>query len=222
MASKTLTFQEKVNKLQVGTKAPKKQFNNFGKYSYRSCEDILEGIKPLMVELGLSVNLSDEIVMVGERYYVKATAILTDGENEFMATGFAREADQKKGMDASQVTGATSSYARKYALQGLLALDDNKDADYTSGGGNGNGGKPTPKPAPKQSAPAKGNGNGNGGAELPKIAGVTFKKITGKDGSMYVIADGDTYNKKTQLEKLGFKKRKDQAGNWVTYRPAHA
>ena len=125
-------FIKKVAKVQSELKAPKNQRNNFGGYNYRSCEDILEAVKPLLTSQGLVLTVCDEIVQVGERYYVKATATITDGTNSINNVAFAREEESKKGMDASQITGATSSYARKYALNGLLCIDDTKDADATN------------------------------------------------------------------------------------------
>lgn len=130
----------KLSKIQTELKAPKGQFNSFGKYKYRSCEDILEGVKPLLAEHKCAITIADEMVMIGERYYIKATATLHDcesGESIFNAA-LAREEEIKKGMDSSQVTGATSSYARKYALNGLLAIDDTKDSDATNNHGKGN------------------------------------------------------------------------------------
>lgn len=123
-----------LNKIQVELKAPKNQFNSFGKYKYRSLEDIFEGIKPLLEKYECSISISDEIVQVGDRYYIKATATLRDKDNNIVATniGFAREEENKKGMDSSQVTGATSSYARKYAMNGLFAIDDVRDSDSTN------------------------------------------------------------------------------------------
>lgn len=118
-----------VGDIQHKLKAPKGQYNSFGKYNYRSCEDILEGVKPLLKEHNLALLIDDEIVQIGERYYVKATAKITDGREIVSATAYAREPDTKKGMDESQITGATSSYARKYALNALLCIDDTKDAD---------------------------------------------------------------------------------------------
>ena len=129
MEETKLNFYEKVTKVQTELKAPKGQFNKFGNYNYRSCEDIVESIKPLLAKYGLYLNISDEIILVGDRYYVRATAMLTDGNAATTTTGFAREPNDKKGMDESQITGAASSYARKYALNGLLAIDDTKDAD---------------------------------------------------------------------------------------------
>lgn len=124
-----ITFQQKVVAIQSKLKAPKGQYNSFGKYNYRSCEDILEGVKPLLSENELVLTIEDSIEMIGDRYYVKATATLSDGTNSISTSAYARESLDKKGMDSSQVTGATSSYARKYALNGLLCIDDTKDAD---------------------------------------------------------------------------------------------
>lgn len=124
-----VVLNQKVGDIQHKLKAPKGQYNSFGKYNYRSCEDILEGVKPLLKEHNLALLIDDEIVQIGERYYVKATAKITDGREIVSATAYAREPDTKKGMDESQITGATSSYARKYALNALLCIDDTKDAD---------------------------------------------------------------------------------------------
>ena len=124
-----MEFIEKIVAIQSELKAPKGQYNSFGKYNYRSCEDILEGVKPLLTKHGLVLTIQDSINLIGDRFYVKATATITDGKEELSTSAYARESLDKKGMDASQVTGATSSYARKYALNGLLAIDDTKDAD---------------------------------------------------------------------------------------------
>jgi len=132
-----MNFYDKIIKIQSELKVSKQQRNKFGNYNYRSCEDIVEGVKPLSKELGLALLISDELVLIGERYYIKATAKLTDGENEVSCNGYARESDNKKGMDDSQLTGSTSSYARKYALNGLLAIDDTKDADNLNKHGKG-------------------------------------------------------------------------------------
>ena len=124
------TIHEKLSQIQSKLNAPKGQYNSFGKYNYRNCEDILQALKPILSEHKCHVSLSDEVVIAGNRFYIKATATITDSENNsFSTTAFAREAESKKGMDESQVTGSTSSYARKYALNGLFAIDDNKDAD---------------------------------------------------------------------------------------------
>lgn len=119
---------KKLSEVQRKLNAPKGQFNSFGKYHYRSCEDILMAVKPLLD--GLVITINDQIEVIGDRIYVKATATFSDGENSISSTAYAREPETKKGCDDSQITGATSSYARKYALNGLLLIDDNKDADH--------------------------------------------------------------------------------------------
>lgn len=120
---------EKLAFVQQNLKVPKSQDNKFGKYKYRSCEDILQHAKPWLVKAEISLIISDEIILVGDRIYVKATATVSNKSGQLSSSGFAREPNDKKGMDASQITGAASSYARKYALNGLLAIDDTKDAD---------------------------------------------------------------------------------------------
>lgn len=119
----------KLSVIQSEVKAPKGQFNSFGKYRYRSCEDIVEAVKPILNKHGFSLILSDDVVGICARIYVKATATITNGTDTYTATAYAREEEIKKGMDASQITGTASSYARKYALNGLFAIDDTKDAD---------------------------------------------------------------------------------------------
>ena len=118
---------KKLNAIQRKLSVPKSQINSFGRYNYRSCEDILEAVKPLLD--GAVIVISDEIINIGSRYYVKATVSLKEGAETISNTAYAREAEEKKGMDISQITGATSSYARKYALNGMLLIDDTKDAD---------------------------------------------------------------------------------------------
>jgi len=125
-----LTLIDKLGKIQVELKAPKKQLNKFGGYNYRSLEDILEALKPLIKKHQISLIMNDELINIGERYYIKATASIYGGESSRSASGYAREAEHKKGMDESQLTGSTSSYARKYALNGLFCIDDTKDADH--------------------------------------------------------------------------------------------
>ena len=122
-------MNDKLMRIQERLKAPKSNYNSFGKYKYRSCEDILEAVKPLLAEEDLTLTLSDEIEQIGDRYYVRATASLYDEALVTTVSAYAREEDNKKGMDASQITGAASSYARKYALNGLFLIDDTKDAD---------------------------------------------------------------------------------------------
>ena len=124
-----MKLHEKLLAIQTKLKAPKGQYNKFGNFNYRSAEDILEAVKPLNAEQGVLLTITDEIKEVGGRIYVVATATVSDGTDELKVSAFAREPENKKGMDDSQITGATSSYARKYALNGLYAIDDNKDAD---------------------------------------------------------------------------------------------
>jgi hypothetical protein len=119
-------------KIQAELKAPKGQTNNFGKYKYRSAEDIIEAVKPILNKYGTALVISDEVVQVGDRIYIKATASLMHLEEVISVHGWAREEEVKKGMDAAQITGSASSYARKYALNGLFAIDDTKDADATN------------------------------------------------------------------------------------------
>jgi hypothetical protein len=119
-------------KIQAELKAPKGQTNNFGKYKYRSAEDIIEAVKPILNKYGTALVISDEVVQVGDRIYIKATASLMHLEEVISVHGWAREEEFKKGMDAAQITGSASSYARKYALNGLFAIDDTKDADATN------------------------------------------------------------------------------------------
>ena len=140
-----MTIYEKMSDIQTRLKAPKSQYNSFGKYNYRNCEDILEAVKPLLNEHKLYINISDTVEHVGDRYYIKATVTVSDGENNIVSQAYAREEESKKGMDGSQVTGASSSYARKYALNGMFAIDDTKDSDTTN-----TGGKEQPKEKPKE------------------------------------------------------------------------
>ena len=159
MADKQYSLKSKLMHIQTELKAPKNLYNSFGKYHYRNAEGIQEALKPFEKEYGVIVTLSDEIVEVGGRVYVKATATITDAEESISVTAYAREALDKKGMDDAQVTGATSSYARKYALNGLFLLDDTKDVDteeYQSAG------KQAPsRPAPKSETPKKENNEPN-------------------------------------------------------------
>lgn len=129
-----MSIYEKLLNIQSELKAPKSQINKFGGYNYRNCEDILEAVKPICKKHNAVVYLSDKLVLIGERYYIEATATLVDvetGENAIV-TAYAREEESKKGMDGSQITGASSSYARKYALNGLFDIDDTKDSDTTN------------------------------------------------------------------------------------------
>ncbi len=125
-------ISEKLLAIQIALKAPKGNYNTFGKYKYRSCEDILEAVKPILNEVGCTLKMTDELVNIGDRYYIKASAILRYKEEVDSADGFAREAETQKGFDQMQLTGSTSSYARKYALNGLFLIDDTKDSDFSN------------------------------------------------------------------------------------------
>lgn len=129
-----MNVYEKLLHVQSELKVPKSNYNSFGKYSYRNCEDILEAFKPLGKDIKAVLTVNDELVLIGERYYVKSVVTFIDIESceKVTNTAYAREEDNKKGMDSSQVTGATSSYARKYALNGLFCIDDTKDSDCTN------------------------------------------------------------------------------------------
>jgi len=120
---------KKLIEVQTELKAPKNKFNSFGNFSYRSCEDILESVKPLLKARGLMMTITDEVVNVGSKNYIRATVTIRDGDQTVSVSAFAREAEAKKGMDDSQITGTASSYARKYALNGMFLIDDTKDAD---------------------------------------------------------------------------------------------
>ena len=141
---------KKLATIQSRLKAPKNQYNSFGKYKYRSCEDILEALKPLANEQGCAITIEDSPIMVGEWHYIQATATLSDGYNSTSVKAYARESETKSGMDSSQITGTASSYARKYALNGLFAIDDTKDADTMD-----NRQKVEPNPATKELAKVK-------------------------------------------------------------------
>lgn len=126
------SIYQKLVEIQANLKAPKNQFNKFGGYHYRSAEDIVDAVKPLLYERGLFQTITDEVVNIGDRYYVKATVSISDGQDSITVDAYAREIEDKKGAEPSQITGATSSYARKYAMNGLFAIDDNKDSDATN------------------------------------------------------------------------------------------
>jgi hypothetical protein len=165
---------EVLSKIQKEMKAPKSQFNAFGKYKYRSCEDILEAVKPFLN--GTVLYISDEMVLIGERYYIKATATLRNGDEAVSVTAYAREEVEKKGMDSSQITGAASSYARKYALNGLFLIDDTKDSDATNEHGKGAGDE---KPKGSQVEQLKGKLGGNDAAD-PYLTEAQAKDIIGQ------------------------------------------
>jgi hypothetical protein len=142
--------------IQALVKAPKGQFNSFGKYKFRSAEDIVEAVKPVINPIGFYLTITDELVHIGDRFYIKAITKLSNGKLTYSTEALAREESDKKGMDASQITGAASSYARKYALNGLFAIDDTRDADATNDHGKEDKKKDTPKStAPKKVEPVK-------------------------------------------------------------------
>jgi hypothetical protein len=200
--------------VQQNLKAPKGQYNSFGKYKYRSCEDILQAARPLCNENGLVLTVSDEIISMGARYYVKATSKVTD-----IATGesvenvaYAREDDTKKGMDAAQITGACSSYARKYSLCGLFAIDDNKDMDTEEYQGKKQETKQTTPPAVhssqdamrKKALEALGNKMKELGVlkeEVSALAGTKYGKLSTREMTTNEICDL-TNNLKTYIEEV--------------------
>lgn len=163
-----MAIYEKLLNIQSELKAPKNQTNNFGRYNYRSCEDILEAVKPILKKEKCVVIVNDEIEQVDNRFYVKATVSLVDVESGEIidSSAYAREEENKKGMDSSQVTGASSSYARKYALSGLFAIDDTKDSDVT------NSGEENESSASQQSLIKQQIG------EILKVKGIGFDKLT--------------------------------------------
>lgn len=166
-----MSIYEKLLSVQSELKAPKGQYNSFGKYKFRSCEDILEAVKPLCMKNSLCLILTDSIEFIGNRYYIKATAIITDGESKIETTAYAREDEIKKGMDGSQITGSASSYARKYALNGLFNIDDTKDSDT------GEQTKATTNQSCQQSEPTQQN---NAPVICPKCRKPVTEMITAK------------------------------------------
>lgn len=179
--AETINIAAKLVQIQRELKAPKGQYNSFGKYHYRSCEDITEAAKPICAKYNTALTLDDDVVEIGGRVYIKATARLTDAEtgNSIFTTAFAREEDTKKGMDASQLTGSTSSYARKYALSGLFALDDTKDSDFTN---TGDGEK-------KQSLGSQIASIGESGPYVCVECGKPFTAFTDKNGRSYTAQE---------------------------------
>lgn len=170
-----MNVYEKLQHVQSGLKAPKNQYNKFGNYHYRNCEDIQEAAKPLLQEVKAALVVGDELVLIGERYYIRATARFVDCESGEMVENmaYAREEQEKKGMDVSQVTGSTSSYARKYALNGLFCIDDVKDADNqdnTDGKGQA--------PARSTKSRTKASGTKQGAPEPPPVQGAETEKVT--------------------------------------------
>ena len=166
-------INEKLLEIQTELKAPKSQYNSFGKYKYRNCEDILEALKPLLAKVKAAVVITDEIVNIAQRFYVKATVRLINVENEEVieTSAYAREPENKKGLDESQITGSTSSYARKYALNAMFAIDDTKDSDYAPDSNS------KPASAPKNKPLSNEKTNNVSRETLLKISNETLLKI---------------------------------------------
>lgn len=165
-------LSNKLCAIQSKLKAPKGQFNKFGKYNYRNCEDILEAVKPLLADACMSIVISDDVKLVGDRVYVVATVTLCDGKDSVSNTAFAREDLAKKGMDASQITGAASSYARKYALNGMFCIDDTRDVDSHDNSAS------QPK-GPSDNGMAWVNAIKAGNAKLEEINNVEYREYIG-------------------------------------------
>jgi len=172
---------EKLMKVQQELKAPKNRKNDFGGYKYRSCSDILEEVKPLLKKEGLTLTISDVVIPIGDRYYIKATATLYENEEngtQISTCAFAREEETKKGMDAAQITGSASSYARKYALNGLFCIDDTDDPDATNDHGKTEEAQAPKKAAKPKPAPQK--------TELKcEACGKTITSWTSKTGNVF-------------------------------------
>jgi hypothetical protein len=162
-----VSIYAKLIKVQNELKAPKNQYNSFGKYSYRNCEDICESVKPLLLANGLAMFISDNIELIGDRYYIKAIVTVVDTETGETLTNsaLAREEENKKGMDSSQVTGSTSSYARKYALNGMFLIDDTKDSDFTNTHGKEN----------NEEKPSRIKGTGLSEAQIKRLYAIAAK-----------------------------------------------
>ena len=208
-----MNIYEKLNRIQVELKAPKNSYNNFGKYKYRNLESILEALKPLLDKYKCVLTVSDNIELIGERFYIKSTATLIDIEsgkiegdfsNRITTVAYAREEDSKKGMDASQLTGASSSYARKYALNGLFAIDDTKDSDDMNQGEKpiirSQNNPPKSAPAQQQTQTQQQDFNANSNSNL--ITESQAKR-------MYALAKGDIEILKKVLYQFDFTSSKE-------------
>ena len=178
-------------------KAPKGQYNSFGKYKYRSCEDILEAVKPLLAKYELLLTITDDVVAVGDRVYIKATATVVNAEGECVSSSsLAREENEKKGMDASQITGSASSYARKYALNGLFCIDDTKDADATNTHGKDEQ-KSTPEPSATYQMAIRALGECKTAEDTIKVC-KTWESRVGGQADQFKAECRAMYNKLTQ------------------------
>lgn len=194
----------KLSKIQSELKVPKNQYSKFGEYNYRNCEDILEALKPMLKEVGAVITLADEIQLLGARYYIKAVATLTDidSKESITSTAYAREDEERKKMDGSQLTGSASSYARKYALNGLFAIDDTKDSDYTNKGVETPSRTQTRSKAPKAQAKTP-NDYKIEFAQLLKVKGIPFTQFIDYLKENYRVdkLDGLNVNQLEQLKK---------------------
>ena len=201
-----MAILEKLYRIQTELKVPKGQFNAFGKYKYRSCEDILEAVKPLLQATKCVLPISDEIKLIGDRYYIEATVTLIDCETgeKYSCSASAREELDKKGMDSSQVTGAASSYARKYALNGLLDIDDEKGSDTTNTGKEEKQVITIDKPTTKASPTAKGE---YPKTEQPQVSSKLVSEAQRK--RLFAIAKSDTELIKSVVSSYGYESSKD-------------
>lgn len=195
-----MVLLQKLLKIQAELKAPKNQYNKFGEFYYRSCEDILSAAKPLCIREGILLYVTDEVKMIGERYYVKATASVTDGENTLFAEAYARETESRPKMDAAQLTGAASSYARKYALNGLFCLDDTKDADAMKF-------EEPQKAKTKAKTPTKDD-------YLREVAAEAKKQHLGGKEVQYILR---TRYQKSSSSELTLEEASDLAANFIQY-----
>lgn len=187
----------KLMNVQQELKAPKSQYNSFGKYSYRNCEDILEAAKPILSKNNSLILLNDNVKQIGDRFYIEATATFVDTESgeRIQVNALAREDETKKGMDLAQVTGSTSSYARKYALNGLLSIDDSKDSDFTNTHGKDN--------------TSKTNENATGAQEQPSKSNNTNTISEARQKRLFAISKGNANVVKEVLMKHGYTSSKD-------------
>lgn len=192
---------EKLLAIQIELKAPKNQYNSFGKYKYRNCEDILEAVKPLCLKNKAVLTISDEIKNENGRFYVKAIATLHDTESDetILVSAFAREVENKTGMDGSQVTGASSSYARKYALNGLFAIDDTKDSDTTNTGDKGEDKPKSVQETKPQELVEPIKMTLEEAKKLRTKSGIELDKLTNKQLDAFLNCNRETHKKAAEL-----------------------
>ena len=211
-------INEKLLEIQTELKAPKSQYNSFGNYKYRNCEDILEALKPLLAKVKAAVVITDEIVNIAQRFYVKATVRLINVENEEVieTSAYAREPENKKGLDESQITGSTSSYARKYALNAMFAIDDTKDSDYAPDSNS------KPAYAPKNKPLIKEKNNNVSRETLLKINKSIdkFANLANKtpEEVLAVICDRHHINSIENISEIVGKTIYKQLNNWIVSR----